>query len=182
MTEPDSLLTHARRLADPARPPTDDVDLRRATSAAYYAVFHDLTDRAARHLIGSATDGDRNRIRRVWTHGEIAVVAQLAVDRANTLAENPTAPLPRAAGFGGPLVDLTASDPDLVETLRLFIELRNEREQADYDHDAHFARGAVSSTCDDASRAREGLRRANPASREAFFTLLTVRRPDFQDR
>jgi len=52
MIQPDGLLDHARALAGsgPGRPP--DADLRRGVSAAYYAVFHDLTDRAARHLIG----------------------------------------------------------------------------------------------------------------------------------
>ena len=52
MIQPDGLLDHARALAEsgPGRPP--DADLRRGVSAAYYAVFHDLTDRAARHLIG----------------------------------------------------------------------------------------------------------------------------------
>ena len=38
-----------------------DADLRRGVSAAYYALFHDVTDRAARHLIGSSPDEERNR-------------------------------------------------------------------------------------------------------------------------
>jgi hypothetical protein len=71
MIQPDSLLDHARALAGsgPGLPP--DVDLRRGVSAAYYSVFHDLTDRAARHLIGSAPEGARNKIRRTWSHGEL---------------------------------------------------------------------------------------------------------------
>ena len=52
MIRPDGLLEHAAQLAaGPGRP--READLRRGISAAYYAVFHDLTGRAARHLAGS---------------------------------------------------------------------------------------------------------------------------------
>ena len=182
MIQPDSLLTHARRLAASGRRSTVDTDHRRATSAAYYAVFHDMTDRAARHLIGSAPDHERNKIRRAWTHGEIAAVATMAVGRAAMLAANPAAPLPKEAGVGGPLIDLTSSDPDLVEALQLLVDLKAQRQRADYDHDARFDGEVASSACDDASRARDLLAQASPASREAFLSLLTVRRPDFRER
>ena len=182
MIQPDSLLTHARRLTGPSSATTAEVDLRRGTSAAYYAVFHDLTDRATRHLIGSAPDGDRNKIRRVWSHGELATVATMAVDRASTLAVDPAAPLPRREGVGGPLLDLAASDPDLVEALQVFVELQKQRHRADYDHDARFGETTLTTACDEASRARGLLDTASSASKEALFTLLTVRRPDFRER
>lgn len=62
MISPDGLLDHARRLAGEGKGRPPDADLRRGVSAAYYAVFHDLTDRAARHIIGSAESEVRNRI------------------------------------------------------------------------------------------------------------------------
>lgn len=181
MIQPEALLDHARALAGsgPGRPP--DVDLRRGVSAAYYAVFHDLTDRAARHLIGSSPDAVRNRIRRAWSHGELSAVAGIVIGRAPTLAANPTAPLSKADRAGGPLVDLAAADADLVEALRLFGELQGRRHRADYDHEAHFDKITLLTACQDAARARALLTSASAASREALFTLLTVRRTDFNE-
>lgn len=182
MIQPDALLDHARALAGsgPGRPP--DADLRRGVSAAYYAVFHDLTDRAARHLIGSAPDAARNQIRRSWSHGELSAVAEMVVDRAPTLAANPAAPLSKEARTGGPLVDLAAVDADLVEALHLFGELQGRRHRADYDHDAHVDKVRLLTACQDATRARALLASASSVSREALFTLLTLRRLDFNER
>lgn len=182
MIDPDRVLEHARRLAGsgPGRPP--EVDLRRGVSAAYYAVFHDLTDRAARHLIGSAPDSTRNKIRRAWSHGEVVKLAGMVVDRAKALNANPVAPLTREAELGGPLVDVAASDPMLVEALSRVVELQDHRHRADYDHDAGFDKIALLAACGDAERARASLDAASPASREALFALLTLRRPDFRER
>jgi len=182
MIQPDALLTHARALAGsgPGRPP--DIDLRRGVSAAYYSVFHDLTDRAARHLIGSAPDSARNKIRRTWSHGELAAVSAIIVDRAKTLAANPAAPLSKEASAGGPLVDLATTDADLVEACRLFGELQAARHRADYDHDARFDKLTLLTACGDAARARALLASSSLASREALFALLTVRRSDFRER
>lgn len=182
MIQPDELLAHARSLAGsgPGRPAV--VNLRRGVSAAYYAVFHDLTDRAARHLIGSAPDAARNKVRRAWSHGELSAVAEIVVDRASTLAANPSAPLPNEARSGGPLVDLAAGDAGLVEALRLFRELQAGRHRADYDHDARFDQVTLLSACRDADRALSLLAGATAESREALFTLLTLRRSDFAER
>jgi hypothetical protein len=158
------------------------VDLRRGVSAAYYAVFHDLTDRAARHLIGSSPDVERNKIRRTWSHGELAAAADMVVDRASTLRANPKAPMKPALRFGGPLVDIAARDLNLVAALRLFSELQQHRHRADYDHVAQFDKATLLTACRDAERARAHISVASPASREALFALLTVRRKDFQQR
>lgn len=106
MIDPGGLLTHALRLAGQGRRRPPEADLRRGVSAAYYAVFHDLTDRAARHLIGSSPDGSRNQLRRSWSHGEFLAAAGLIVDRAKALAANAATPLTTEMAKGGPLVDL----------------------------------------------------------------------------
>ena len=182
MIQPDMLLDHARRLAgsDPAR--TADVDFRRGVSAAYYAVFHDLTDLAARHLIGSSSEVERNKIRRTWSHGEFATAAAVVVERARNVAAEPGTPLSKEARAGGPLVDIAAADTDLVAALRLFGELQEQRHLADYDHDALFGKVTLLIACEDAERARSLLGTASAASREALFTLLTLRRSDFKER
>lgn len=182
MIQPDGLLSHARALTGSGRGRPPDVDLRRGVSAAYYSVFHDLTDRAARHLVGSAPQTARNRIRRTWSHSELSAVAEIIVDRARILAANPTAPLSKEASGGGPLVDLAAADTHLVEALRLFGELQASRHRADYDHEARFDKVTLLSACSDASNARDSLGSASTTSREALFTLLTLRRSDFKER
>lgn len=182
MIQPEGLLAHARRLAGSQRGRPPGADLRRGVSAAYYAIFHDITDRAARHLIGSSGDEARNAIRRSWSHGEVEAVASMVSDRAKTLAANPTAQAPADLRAWGPLVDLAAAAPDLVEALRLFSDLQSLRNQADYDHDAGFDKLALLTACLDAERARSLLAAAPAAASEAVFTLLTVRRKDFRER
>ena len=130
MILPDMLLDHARRLAGSDASQTADVDLRRGVSAAYYAVFHDLTDRAARHLIGSLPEAERNKIRRPWSHGEFAAAAAVVAERARNVAANSARPLSKEARTGGPLVDIAAADSDLVAALQLFGELQEQRQLA----------------------------------------------------
>ncbi|MDZ7733155.1 MAG: hypothetical protein U5R31_08570 [Acidimicrobiia bacterium] len=184
MIQPDGLLDHALVAlagSGPGRPP--EVDLRRGVSAAYYAVFHDLTDRAARHLIGSAPEGTRNKIRRTWSHGELSTLAEIMVDRAPCAGgRTPQHRYRRRRARAGPLVDLAAADPDLVEALRLFGELQAARHRADYDHDARFDKVTLLTACRDAATARGLATSASAASREALFTLLTLRRSDFKER
>lgn len=182
MIQPDALLDHARSLAVDGHGRPSDAALRRAVSSAYNAVFHDLTDQAARHLIGSAPDQARNRVRRTWTHGEFVAAAEMIVDRAGTLAAAPNAPLKKEAEAGGPLVDLAAADADLVEALRLFAASQARRHRADYDHDARFDMPLLLTACRDAANARDRLATASASSREALFALLTVRRSDFRER
>ena len=182
MINPDGLLEHARRLAGQGRGRPPEADLRRGISAAYYAVFHDLTDRAARHLIGSAPASARDALRRTWSHGELAAAAEIAVERAKTTTANPRAPATGEIAKAGPLADLAANDTDLVNALRLFSELQEKRHQADYEHNARYEKLTLLDTCRDAASARALLGSASSTSREALFTLLTVRRRDFQPR
>jgi len=165
MINPAGLLDHARRLAGsgPGRPA--DADLRRGVSAAYYAVFHDLTDRAARHLIGSSSEADRNGIRRSWSHGEVASLATLIVERANMLNMNPAAPQNKELSASGPLADIAARDGDLVGALHLFGQLQDQRHLADYDHEARFEKLSLLRACADADEARDLLAGASAASR-----------------
>lgn len=182
MISPDGLLDHARRLAGTGRGRPFDVDLRRGVSAAYYSTFHEMTDLAARHLIGSASEPDRNRIRRTWKHGELSGVATELIARADALASNPEAPLPKDLRPTGPLADIAARDGDLVEALRLFKDLQKQRHRADYDHDARFDKLTLLTACSKAERSRKHLNEASKASREAMFAMLTVRRSDFSER
>lgn len=182
MIDPDALLAHARRLAGSGRGRPPDVDLRRGISAAYYSVFHDITRQAAQHLIGSADLSAQNAIRRTWTHGEIAASSGLVVDRAKVLLHSPEAPPAKSLLAYGPLPDLAANDGSLVAGLRRLGELQILRHQADYDHEATFGKASLLSACQRAELARNGLNAAAAGARQAFFTILTVRRENFQER
>lgn len=182
MINPDSLLRHADQLAPSGRGRPRDVDLRRGISASYYAVFHDLTQLLTSHLIGSCHQEVQNEIRRSWSHGEISQLAERVVERAKVLESAPTAPVPRDLENLGPLLDVVAADTALVESLRLFNDLQEQRHFADYDHQISFAKWNLVQACRKARMARQRLRAASPAARESFFTLLAVRRAAFRRR
>ena len=173
MIRPDGLLDHAAQLADAGSGRPRDADIRRGISAAYYAVFHDLTGRAARHLIGSFPQETQNEIRRTWSHGEIARLAKHVVDRSNTLNREPDATVPANLKKYGRLLAITATDADLVDSMRLFNQLQEQRHSADYDHNAQFTKSALVDACD-ARLARERLGDVQNQAHKAFFALLTV--------
>ena len=174
MIRPDGLLDHAAQLADAGSGRPRDADIRRGISAAYYAVFHDLTGRAARHLIGSFPQETQNEIRRTWSHGEIARLAKHVVDRSNTLNREPDATVPANLKKYGRLLDITATDADLVDSMRLFNQLQEQRHSADYDHNAQFTKSALVDACENARLARERLGDVQNQAHKAFFALLTV--------
>ena len=182
MIDPDALLAHAEQLGDTKEGPPSHIALRRGVSAAYYAVFHDLTGRAADHLVGSCPEEIRNEIRRAWSHGEISALAEYVVDRSITLKRAADAPLRGALEKLGPLLDIAATDSNLVGSLRLFIQMQEQRHSADYDHGRTFAEWHLDQACQRARLARTRLTDASNSAREAFFTLLTVRRAGFRGR
>lgn len=65
----DDFFTHAVKLAAPREPSsTEQIDFRRAVSAAYYAVFHLLTTTAAESW---AVGRERHRFARLFEHGRL---------------------------------------------------------------------------------------------------------------
>lgn len=182
MIDPTELLKHAKELVPTGRGRPPNAALRRGISAAYYAIFHDLTEYAARHLIGSCPQEIQNEIRRSWSHGEISQLATTVIERATTLQHAPATRVPRNLEKLGPLLDVAAKDGALVGSLRLFNDLQEQRHSADYDHGVKFAKGDLVQACANACLARERLGDAASAAREAFFTLLTVGRKGFRHR
>ena len=146
-----------------------DVALRRGISAAYYAVFHDLTERAASHLIGSCPQELRNEIRRSWSHGEISQLATQVLERAKTLKRDPGTPVPGHLEKLGPLLDVVANDAELVDSLRLFNDMQEQRHSADYDHGVSFAKDELIQACHKARLARKRLQ--NASTNRPFCTI-----------
>ncbi len=170
----DGLLEHAAQLAVAGAGRPREANIRRGISAAYYAVFHDLTGRAARHLAGSFPQETQNEIRRTWSHGEIARLAKHVVDRSNTLQREPDATLPSNLKKYGRLLDIAATDADLVESMRTFNQLQEQRYSADYDHNAQFTKSDLIEACENARLARERLDDAQNQAHRALFALITI--------
>jgi hypothetical protein len=109
MSYHDDLLEQARHLVgyEPRRP--RQASLRRAISAAYYAAFHLLLDAAGRAFVpGASRAAERELLRRSIDHGSMKAACQ----------ERSWWPRP--------------VPPDLEIVLRLFPQLQDARQKADY--------------------------------------------------
>jgi hypothetical protein len=122
------LLAQARGLAkkEPRRP--KQASLRRAVSAAYYALFHLLVDEATRRLIrGDRRLGLRNGLARAFVHARMKKVA---------VGFNGGTPVePWKASLAGATLS-----PDLKNVAGAFVDLQQARHEADYDRSHTFTK------------------------------------------
>jgi hypothetical protein len=152
---PDDLIAQSVRLAkaSPRRP--RDVDLRRAVSGAYYALFHELAGTGADLLVGTA---GANRSEPAWRQVYRALNHGDAKSRCQAL--------PRSFS------------EDLKSVANSFVELQELRHAADYDPDVVFVRKDVQNHILQAADAIKKLRSARISDRRAFmvWTLFSNRR------
>lgn len=123
------LLHQAKHLAEKEPKHPQQASLRRSISASYYALFHFLTYRAARHLVGTSDDLEnlRNLFRRAFNHGEMAGVCR---GFQNGLG-----------GLPDPIEDAMSPvevPEELVGIAEAFVHLQTQRQRADYDLEATF--------------------------------------------
>ncbi|HEX4154150.1 MAG TPA: hypothetical protein VHY48_00930 [Acidobacteriaceae bacterium] len=120
------LLLQAHLLAslDPRRP--KQANLRRAVSAAYYALFHLLLEESSQALAGVRVTGLAPRVSRAFTHVDMRK-ACLAF-----IAQPPQAPL------DGLLVHPISHNLRLIA--ERFIKLQELRHSADYDTTTSFSK------------------------------------------
>lgn len=146
---PDDLVGQARRLlrASPTRP--RDVDLRRAVSAGYYALFHVIAGEAANLLVGTS---GTNRSEKAWRQ----VYRALHHGDAKTRCEN----LP--PGFDRAFRNIASE----------FVELQKQRHDADYDPTARFSRRSAQNVVQRAEAAIATFRGAPVKDRRAFVVWL----------
>jgi len=115
----DDFFTHALKLAAPKEPSsTEQIDFRRAVSAAYYAVFHLLTMTAAESW---AVGRERHRFARLFEHGRL---------RAASLAL--PSKLKERLGANASTDDQKTADT-LSAIAKEFVALQQDRNSADYD-------------------------------------------------
>ena len=161
MTLHADLLKQATLLAtkEPKRP--SQASLRRAVSAAYYALFHLLVHDATKLMLGG--DGRRplrNTLARAFRHSTMKTVAhQFAT---------PGDPARLAPGLSSqPIL------PELADVAAAFKELQQARHEADYDLNHRFTRAEMLdliNTSDQAFRNWHAVRGTLPA--DTFLTGL----------
>jgi hypothetical protein len=159
MSLADDLLEQARHLANRERGRPRQASLRRAVSAAYYALFHLLTEEGAKLV----TDpGLRALVRRAFSHSEMKRAA-------------------RSLSSGGPLpahvvaVQPAAIPAPLRDVARAFVDLQERRHAADDDPNERLTRTGTNDLVRVAENAFAAWRpvRSNPAHRTAVELFLT---------
>jgi hypothetical protein len=158
----DDLIAQARRLArlDPKKP--KQVNLRRAVSSTYYALFHFLVDASCRSVMGttSAQRPYRHVLGRAFVHTTMASACKSF--SGGTLPQHVTSALP---AFVVP--------PAMQRISQVFRELQGRRHVADYDLAATFTRHDVLSSVRIADEAMRDFR-ALPMSDERTFFLACL--------
>lgn len=161
MSLANELLAQAKMLAanEPRRP--KQASLRRAISAAYYALFHLLIDDASRVMCASQPPGLRALLRRAFTHADMKKVCEQF---------RQASPPKKLQGLLSPHLS-----PDLVAVARAFVDLQQARHSADYDVSKDFTRAGVLSLIKEAERAflAWNANRNTPDAR-VFLTALLV--------
>jgi uncharacterized protein (UPF0332 family) len=163
------LLGQARALAgnEPQRP--RQASLRRAVSAAYYSLFHLLTEDAALVMFGGSNAADlRAVLRHAFQHATMKNAAQ------GIGAGNPAAAWRRL---------LAAPSPELKFVAVTFVDLQQARHQADYDPGHRLTRSEavdLVERAEAATAAWKAIRKTQPGARaysleaRAFLAALLV--------
>lgn len=131
------------------------VELRRAVSTAYYALFHALARCCADTLIGATRS--ENRSQPAWRQTYRALDHAQAKGRCNNTEMMNRFPISIRA-FG--------------ET---FVEMQPQRHNADYDPEATFTRDRVLQLIDEASRVITLFNDADDKDRRAFAAYVMFR-------
>jgi hypothetical protein len=123
------LLEQAIHLAKREARRPRQASLRRAVSAAYYALFHLLAAEGAAIMTRGSTPRLRAQVQRAFAHSEMRRICQHFAGG--------TLPEPMRALVVAPL------EPGLVSVAKAFIRLQEERHTADYDISRQFGRVGV---------------------------------------
>jgi len=159
---PDHLLEQADRLiAPPGGGTPRQVDLRRAISNAYYAVFHAVMTEAADDFVGK-THRQTPRYALVYRRAEHRSLLRLCEDiRKDTLPARYSMYEP-VGGFGSELRSFAT----------VVIQLQEKRHEADYDPLVRVGRSDAALAIATGREALTLFRRASPTRRRAFLSLI----------
>jgi hypothetical protein len=160
--DPDHLLDQAERLiASRGGSVARQVDLRRAISSAYYALFHTVATGASDDLVGR-THRHTARYQLVYRSVEHRSLLRLCTDVSKTKLPEKYANHQPQGGFGS----------DLLAFADTVVELQEKRNRADYDPGF---RAVKSEVVLDIARGRAALahfRNASRSQQRAFVSLI----------
>ena len=153
------LLEQARRLATLDIRKPKQASLRRAVSAAYYAVFHLLVDEACRVQIGAQHNQApfRQVLGRAFAHGVMKDACKSF--GSGTLKQGVLKGLP--TGF--------TIDKEIRQLAETFVDLQHKRHLADYDLTERFDRSDVLGLIEQVERRVEDFRNLASSSEKRFF-------------
>ena len=154
--DPDKLLGQASELAGEGagRGRPSYTGHRRAVSSAYYAVFHEVTRQVAQRLFPDSREFQMHA-RRSVAHGAVYDVCRWISGMS---------PPQHLA----PIVEELRADSDLVSLAESFMQLKEAREEADYDHTRPFNKRETLTLLEEARQAIAKLRLDSPAVRDAM--------------
>jgi len=154
--DPEELLRQAETLA--GNPTATQVDLRRAISAAYYALFHFSLAAAADMVLGpnaQSSDG-YSLVYRSVDHSRLrALCTQLSGSKTPAVPFSPT------GGFGA-----------IADFARLAASLYEQRNLADYDPSRSYTVNETKILISESRQAIAWFQSGSPEQQKAFLTLL----------
>jgi hypothetical protein len=155
----DDLLEQALKLATLDTKKPKQASLRRAISAAYYAVFHLLVDEACRVQIGAQHNQApfRQVLGRAFTHGVMKEACKSF--GGGTLKKGVAKGLPVSFTIPG----------EIREFADTFVELQGKRHLADYDLTERFKRSDVLTLIAEVRKQCENFGNLSPSSEKRFF-------------
>jgi hypothetical protein len=159
---PDHLLEQADRLATPNQAGAPrQVDLRRAISAAYYAVFHELMIAVADEFVGK-TQRDNSRYALPYRSVDHRTLREVCENVSKSTPPAKYAPFMPASGVSNEILAIAAAVKDLQE----------RRHSADYDPMFRASTNDVAASIQTARTAMGRFRHATNPQRKLFLTLL----------
>jgi hypothetical protein len=151
--EPKQLLEQARQLAMRENKTPLQASLRRAVSAAYYALFHLLIRDASRSLTRGADKRLRLLLPRAFSHEEMASACK-------TFASSGTMPAIIATIYPG-----FVNPPEIASVAQAFIDLQKARYDADYATHRRWTRTMALSEVERAEQAFASWATVQPLSK-----------------
>jgi hypothetical protein len=118
------LIEQAQHLATRERGKPKQASLRRAVSAAYYALFHLLANEGTLRFIPNSPERLRAQAHRAFAHGEMKNACEQIAKSSNVLLALLALPL----------------EAELKIVAEVFVELQQQRHLADYDLSQSFNR------------------------------------------
>lgn len=148
------------RQAGPGQPRNSN--LRRAVSAAYYALFHAIGWTIAGQLLPAGSLEERAGLTRSVDHGALRNVCAW-------IAKGESPPQHVAD-----LVNAVRADTLMVDVAEAFLELREKRHAADYDHLTDFSKEAVLNLVDSARSAVKSLEQSEAAGSATLARFVVL--------